>query len=357
MTTDKIIAAFTNIVLAITIALLLLLCTPLANNPLAKGPYYLIVTVFWLFLLLRILLGQWQKNRAITYKSYIGQDNRVKKRLLMPSGKELIKAASGLLQLNYLVSLFLLALLFYLNHLLLFAPYYATELLPRFFAGQWAGRFSQVNILLTAGVASLLLLAGTVLDQTQEIKKNNRIYNIQNLIIHAHSHVSLDKLSIHFIDGEKMFATMNKTEYILQAKPLPTIHLPHGQALLQISLSVKLAGDIPLTEFYIKGLSLFVGDLVIECENFHHKFYSLFAVNNDSLLNFYINCKDVASLKLSENFLEAGDIRLYYNFVLKNSVGVITEFYGTALYEKEPASLGIFSYVPHESKNNQYYYM
>jgi len=353
MTADKIIAVIIDIAFVFTAALVLLICTPWAAAPPSSAAYTMIVIAFWLLLLVRLWFAQWCKRRDLTYKSYIGHNNGVKKKLLDPRRKALARAARGLLKPRYVVVLVILALLFGLNHLLLFYPDKTAASWQQFWG---AGSPGRSDLLLLAAVVSVLALAGAVLAQTRELKKNNRIFHVQNLIIQAHSRVDLDKLYLRFVDSEKMFLAANKTEYILQAKPLPAIKLPHGQALLQTELSLKLMSEIPVTEFYVKRLSLLVADVVIECENYRQNFYPLFAVNNVFTLNFYIQCKEVSSLKLSEKFGESAFIRLYYSFVLKNSVGVNTELYGAALYEKEQAS-GALLYLPREARDNQYFYI
>ncbi|MCL1905986.1 MAG: hypothetical protein FWG06_03140, partial [Clostridiales bacterium] len=221
----------------------------------------------------------------------------------------------------------------------------------------WDGRFSRENILLTACLVCVLALAAAVLRQTEEIKRNNKAYSLQNLIINGHSHVALGEMQIRFDDGEQMFLSINKLEFVLQAKGIQALYQPQSQALLQISLALKLGSDIPVTEYYIKRLSLFAADTVIECENPQKKFYPLYAVNGTFALNFYTCCKDVAAEKLTGKFFAAAGLRLYYSFVIKNSAGVITELYGTALYEKASYDRGNLHYTLQETKDNQYYYM
>jgi ABC-type multidrug transport system fused ATPase/permease subunit len=302
-------------------------------------------------LLLRLLLAQWQKDYARTYKSYIGPDNKVRKKLIMPKGKEIAEMLGGLLRPQYLLALAVLIFLFVLNHLLLFAPFYLQEYFPRLWVASWE------NILLAFCLVSVLMLAATVLAQTQEIKQNNQAYNIQNLIINAHSQVDLGYLQIDLDDSDKLFLSLNKMEYIMQAKSIPSLRQPQSQTLLQISLFLKVSGDIPITEFYVKRLSLFVADIVIEGENVQQKFYPLFAVNNNYNINFYICCKEVPALKLTKRFFSTNDLRLYFCFILKNSVGVITELYGTALYEREQIPGISLCYMPQEIKGNQYFYI
>jgi len=357
MAVDKILIILINIALAIISTLLLLTSALWTNAPPAAAPYGVMVTVFWLLLLVRLLLTQWQSNQTVTYKSYIGPDNKVKKKLLMPGWREFAKAATGLLRFHYLLGLAVLALLFVLNHLLLFFPQYLAEQFSWFAFLTQDSRFSRENILLAACLASVLALAGAVMAQTQEIKRNNRAYNIQNLIINAHSRIALDKLHINLVDGDQMFLSTNKLEYVLQAKATPAIKQPSSSALLQVDLSLRLGGNIPVTEFYVKRLSLFSAGTVIECENFRQKFYPLFAVNHLYALNFYIHCKGAQQESLTEKLSAAGGLRLYYSLVLKNSVGIVTELYGTALYEKEQTSAKDLQYLLQEAKDNQYYYM
>ena len=357
MTIDKIIASLLNIVLAIASALLLLISAPWTGAPPKMTPYYITVAVFWLLLIFRLLLTEWQNSRDILYKSYLGPDNKVKKKLISPNREELSKITAGLLKPRYLLSLTLLALLFLLNHLLLFAPYYLTERFPSIFKSAAGLSFSQESILLTACLICVLALAAAVLSQTREIKQNNRAFSVQNLIINAHSHASLDELNIRFDDSDQMFISMNKMEYVLQAKAIAALHQPQSQALVRMSLAVKLGGDIPITEFYIKRMSLFVADVVIECENFRQEYYPLFAVNNIYMLNFYILCKEVAAKKLIEKFYLSAGLRIYFSIIMKNSVGVITELYGTALYGKARHEGGKLHYLLQESRDNQYFYM
>jgi hypothetical protein len=356
MSIDKIITAFISIGITVTIALILLMSAPWGNAP-PVAPYYATVAVFWLLLILRILLAQWQKNNAVTYKSYIGPDNKVKKMLIIPSRKEIAEAAAGLLEQHYVIVLVLLVLLFMLNHLLLFAPNYMAGRLPWLYSTEGASRFSRENILLAACLASVLALAAAVLAQTREIKQNNKTYSVQNLIVNAHSRVDLDDLHIRLDDSDQMFLSLNKQEYILQAKEIPSLRQPKSQTLLQITLSLKLGADIPVTEFYIKRLSLFVADTVIECENIPQKFHPLFAINNNYTLDFYIFCKEVVARLLAEKFYAVPRLRLYFCFVMKNSVGVITELYGTALYDKENSTENSLYYSVQETRANQYYYI
>jgi len=357
MSIDKILTAVINVILAIAVALLLLSGTPWAEAPLTAPAYYITVTLFWLLLLLRLLLGQWQKTHVLTYKSFIGPDNKVKKKLILPDSKEIAQTAAELLKPHYITALAVIALLFLLNHLMLFHPRYLAEQFPLLFSEQGAGRFTLQNILLSACLASVLALAATVLAQTQEIKQNNQAYNIQNLIINSHSNVDLAGLRIRFDDDDQMFLATNKLEYVLQAKIAPALLQPQGRTLLHIDLAINTGGEIPVTEFYVKSLSLFVGDAVIECENFRRKFYPLFRVNSVFTLNFYILCREAAVHRLMEKFLTAGGLRLYFSFILKNGVGVITEYYGTALYEREYSAGNSFNYKLQEAKDNQYFYM
>jgi hypothetical protein len=357
MSIDKILTTLINIALAITVTLLLLSGTPWSDAPLQAPAYYVTITLFWLLLLFRLLLAQWQKTYVLTYKSYIGPGNKIRKKLILPSKKEIALSAAGLLKPHYITGLMVTALLFLLNHLLLFYPYYLARQFPLLFSDTGALRFSQENILLSACLASVLALAATVWTQTQEIKQHNQTYSNQNLIINAHSHAALAGLRVRFDDGDQMFLSTNKLEYVLQAKIKPALLQSQGHILLHIALSLVLKGKIPVTEFYVKRLSLFVADAVIECENFRRKYYPLFMVNNTFILNFYILCRETSAQKLAERFLTAGGLRLYFNFILKNGAGVITEYYGTALYEREYSAGNSFNYLLNEAKDNQYFYM
>ena len=357
MTIDKVMTTLINVSLAITIVLVLLISVPSTGATPTLAGYYVIVAMFWLLLILRLLLAEWRRSQEVIYKSYLGPDNKVRRKLILPGWEELAKMAVGLLRPSCIVGLVGLALFFLLNHLLLFSPGFLMEHFPGVFQMSLASRFSQGDILLSASLVSVLLLAAAVLRQTQEIKQNNRAYNIQSLIINAHSHISLDALDLRFDDSDQMFISMNKLEYVLQAKPMTTLYQPQSQALLRMSLALKLGGDIPVTEYYIKRLSLFVGDTVIECENFRQDYYPLYAINNVFTLNFYVLCKEVAAAKLSDKFYEIKKLRFYYSLILKNSVGVISELYGTALYEKERQEGGKLQYLLQETRDNQYYYI
>jgi hypothetical protein len=357
MNIEKVLITAINIALAITFTLLLLSGTPWANAPLTALSYYIAVVLFWLLLLLRLLLAQWQKTHIITYKSYIGPDNKIRKKLILPDRKEIARIAAGLLKPHYITVLAAMALLFLLNHLLLFYPGFLATQFPLLFNAAGTNHLSQENILLSACLASVLALAATVLTQTQEIKQNNQTYSIQNLIIKAHSHAILAGLRVRFDDDDQMFLSTNKLEYVLQAKVTPALPQPQSQTLLHMGISIKLRDDIPVTEFYVKRLSLFVADAVIECENYHRKYYSLFFSNNTFTLDFYILCRETSAQMLAERFFSAAGLRLYFSFILKNGVGVITEFYGTALYEREYSAGSSFNYLLQEAKDNQCFYM
>ena len=357
MAADKILTALINIALAASFALVLLISAPWSVAPTVTVAYYGSIGVFWLFLFLRLLLAQWKKNRDFTYKSYLGINNKIKKKLLMPSGEEIARMFGALLNPLYLLGLAALALAFILNHMILYFPASLTAHFSWLTNAQIFGRLSLERVLMALCLVGLIVLAGVVLAQTRAIKQNNKAYNIQNLIIHAHSQAALGSLQITLDTGDQMFLSLNKTEYILKAKAVPVLRHPSGQALLQIIISLRLDGSIPLTEFYVKRLSLFIADMVIECENDSQRFYPLFAVNNDFALDFYVLFKQTSAQKLVGKVLNAAGLRLYFCFILKNSVGVVTELYGTALYEKELVSGDCLRFSLQESKGNQYFYI
>ncbi|MCL1976370.1 MAG: hypothetical protein FWG61_09455 [Firmicutes bacterium] len=357
MVLEKIISAVINIALAVSFTIWLLISAPFNGQPSVIALYYVALTVFWLFLIIRLLFSQWQKNHAVSYKSYIGPNNTIRKKMILPTIKEIAPTAAVLLKPHYMLGLAGMLLLFIINHLVLFYPIYMERQFYFLINLIENSHISRESTLFAACLISVLALAGAVLNQSREIKQNNLAYNMQNLIIHAHSKAALDVMQILVVDGDQLFLTINKLEYVLHAKPITALRHPQQQTLLRLLLNLKLDGDIPITEFYVKRLSLYVADTVIECDNTSTKFYPLFAANNKFILDFYILCNEVLPQRLSERFIIASGIRLYYCFLLKNSVGVITELYGAALYEKETAATGELHYILNENKGNQYYYL
>ena len=357
MILGKIINAIINIILAISAALLLLTSAPWSGAPVVSTLYYITLSAFWFFLILRLLLTEWQKNHTITYKSFLGPHNEVRKRLIMPGSKEIAETAAVLLKPSYLLGLAGLFLLCVLNHLLLFYPFYTNKQFGLLFGLLEGSSISQESVLLAACLASVLALAGAVFSLSREIKQNNHAYNIQNLIINAHSPVALSEMQIRPVDGDQLMLTVNKLEYVLQSKPIAALRQPQQQTLIRLILSLNLSGDIPVTEFFIKRFSMFIGDIAIECESNSPKFYPLYAVDNVYALDFYILSKEVLPQRLNEKFILATGLRLYYSLLLKNSVGVVTELYGVAFYEKNNITGSTLHYLLRENKGNQYFYV
>jgi len=275
----------------------------------------------------------------------------------MPDKNSLRKLLGSWLTPAYISGLLILILLFLLNHGLLFFSAYLTDYIPWLFRGDAIQNYPEANYLLIGCLAGVLFLALAVVAQTKEIKENNKTYSMQNLIINAHSKVSLEDLHIHLDADDTLFLSLNKLEYVLHAKTVPAIRLARSKTMIKVVLSLKVTGTIPVTDFYAKRLSLLIGDINIECENNQQQFYPLYAENNIYTLAFYIYFNNAERRKLVERFSVSSGLRMYYCFIIKNSVGVITELYGTSLYEKNNKSTKIAKYKPKDVKGNQYFYL
>lgn len=344
---------------AITAGIILLLFSPLSAAPPDIMWYYTLIAVFCLLLFAAAMINQLRKRWQVKYKSYLDQNNSLKKKLLRPTMQELREAfAACCARPRYILCGGLLLLVFYINYLLVFVPGGIAGLPGLLFDYNAAGRIEKSNIWLAVTCLCVLFLSGVILRQNYYIRLNGKLANRQNLIINAHSNIALANMDVLFTDINKMFLSASKLEYILNAKPVAGLRQLRNQALLNLRVHIKLNNDYSVTEFYIRQLSLFVEDMVIECDNYQNKFYQVFAEDNEFVLNFYIRFAETNPDLLMAKLADSPSIKIYYNFVVKNSFSVITDLYGSAVYEQvEEQSADSLQYITRDARGNQYFYI
>ncbi|MCL2496630.1 MAG: hypothetical protein FWF04_04360, partial [Clostridiales bacterium] len=291
--------------------------------------------------------------------SYFDQKSGLKRKPVPPRAQDIREAFRGYLRVpRYMIGGLILLIVLAINHAAVFYPGSLSGLPLLFFDYDSAGNIIKSNVWLAVSSLSILFLGLVIIYQNIHIKANNRLANRQNLIINAHSNITLGNLRAAFVDIEKTFLSLNKLEYILSAKTPESIKLPGGQVLLHLRINIHLNNDYAVSEFYIRHLSILVYDVALECANYQTEFHQVFTVDNEFILSFYVKFSDADQLKLAQKFAAKSHFIIYYNFIIKNSFGVITDMFGSALYEKSPEQYReIMNYTVHGAKANQYFYM
>jgi|GEM_PF-2950775 len=321
--------------------------------------YYVTVAIFFMSLFANLLLRRLKINRPARYTSYFDQKSALKKKPIPPSAKEIWEAFAGCCTTpKYIICGLALFIILAANHASIFFPGFLSRLPQLLFDYDNYGNIAKNNIWLAVSAFSILLLGFVIINQNHHIRANNRLVNRQNLIINAHSNIAIGKLRATFMNIDRTFLSLNKLEYILNAKTPNSLKLSGGQILLHLRIDIKLNNDYSVTEFYIRHLSILMDDVALECANYQTKFHQIFTVDNEFILSFYVKFTDADEKKLEQKFNDKANFLIYYNFIVKNSFGVITDMFGSAVYKKSPEqNTESFDYITDGAKANQYFYI